>query len=149
MKNKKELQDAILNKTTYKGIPCLKNPMDLWVYQEIIFEVKPDIIIEIGVSKGGSLMWLADHSKALIIGIDLDINKVKIDDSYKDRIKLLQGNAADQQIFSEVQNKIMDYKDYLIAQAQQINFTGGEILFVIFFAPLFALMVYDALISKK
>lgn len=49
----------------------------------------------------------------------------------------------------EVQNKIMDYKDYLIAQAQQINFTGSEILFVIFFAPLFALMVYDALISKK
>ena len=36
MKTKQELQEQFLKNTFYKGIPTCKNPMDLWVYQEII-----------------------------------------------------------------------------------------------------------------
>lgn len=71
MKTINELQTQFLNNTYYKGIPTCKNPMDLWVYQEIIHEVQPDVIIEIGVWKGGSTQWLADNSNAYVIGIDL------------------------------------------------------------------------------
>ncbi len=46
--------------TLYKGIPTQKCPLDLWIYQEIIFETKPEIIIETGTFCGGSAIYLAD-----------------------------------------------------------------------------------------
>lgn len=39
--------------TFWLGVPTLKCPLDLWVYQEIIFEIKPDLIIECGTASGG------------------------------------------------------------------------------------------------
>lgn len=45
---------------TWKGIHCLKCPMDLWVYQEILYEIKPDFIIETGTAFGGTTLYLAD-----------------------------------------------------------------------------------------
>ena len=62
--------------TTYFGIKTYKNPLDFWIYQEIIFKTKPDVIIEIGNKYGGSALALAhiqdnmDHGK--IIGIDFE-----------------------------------------------------------------------------
>jgi cephalosporin hydroxylase len=45
---------------SYKGIPMLKCPFDLALYQEIIWELKPGTILEFGSYKGGSALWLAD-----------------------------------------------------------------------------------------
>lgn len=45
--------------TFYFGVPTLKCPLDLWVYQEIIYRTKPDVIIETGTYKGGSALFLA------------------------------------------------------------------------------------------
>jgi cephalosporin hydroxylase len=50
--------DAV-QKTYFLGIKTLKNPLDAWVYQEIIFETKPDVIIETGSHLGGSGLYLA------------------------------------------------------------------------------------------
>jgi len=47
-----------LQQSTYCGLPILKNPLDLFIYQEIIYRTKPDIIIEIGTYKGGSAKYL-------------------------------------------------------------------------------------------
>lgn len=44
---------------TYCGVPILKNPMDLWVYQEILWRVRPELVIEIGTYKGGSALYLS------------------------------------------------------------------------------------------
>ena len=38
----------------YFGIPTKKNPLDLWVYQEILFELRPTVVIEIGNWRCGS-----------------------------------------------------------------------------------------------
>jgi cephalosporin hydroxylase len=46
--------------TTYRGVPCVKAPFDYVIYQMIIEEVKPDLIIEIGTYVGGSALYLAD-----------------------------------------------------------------------------------------
>lgn len=46
--------------TKYKGITIEKLPLDLWVFQEIIYEVKPDLIIELGSFQGGSATWMGD-----------------------------------------------------------------------------------------
>jgi cephalosporin hydroxylase len=45
--------------TTWEGTPVAKCPLDLWVYQEIIFETKPDLIIETGTWNGGSALYMA------------------------------------------------------------------------------------------
>ena len=48
------MQDRLMNKSKYHGIQTWKNPIDFWIYQEIIFDIKPDLIIEIGLHRGGS-----------------------------------------------------------------------------------------------
>jgi tRNA (mo5U34)-methyltransferase len=49
----------------YKGVPCLKNPFDLALYQMLIGEVQPRTIVEIGSHRGGSALWFADAMRAL------------------------------------------------------------------------------------
>lgn len=44
--------------TKFLGKPILKNPMDLWIYQELVSEIKPKVIIETGTRYGASALWL-------------------------------------------------------------------------------------------
>jgi cephalosporin hydroxylase len=48
------------HKTRYRGVECVKAPFDYVIYQMIIEDVKPDLIIEIGTYVGGSALYLAD-----------------------------------------------------------------------------------------
>ena len=59
------------------GHPVWKTPLDLWVFQEIIFETKPDVIIEAGTYKGGSALYMASICDLLNHGriITLDIKE--------------------------------------------------------------------------
>jgi cephalosporin hydroxylase len=45
--------------TTWRGVPMLKNPLDLWTYQEMLYDLRPDVVIEAGTSRGGSAFYLA------------------------------------------------------------------------------------------
>lgn len=45
--------------TFFLGVPLAKCPLDLWVYQEIIHEVRPDVVVETGTAHGGSALYLA------------------------------------------------------------------------------------------
>lgn len=47
----------------YRGIKISKSPIDLWVYGEIIEQVRPRVIIEFGSQCGGSAMWMADQMR--------------------------------------------------------------------------------------
>lgn len=47
-------------KITYRGISTIKCPFDYVIYQMILFELKPDLVIEIGTNKGGSTLYIAD-----------------------------------------------------------------------------------------
>lgn len=62
--------------TQWRGTEILKCPTDLFVYQEIIYEVEPDVIIEAGTCKGGSALYLSDICEMLgngeIITIDIE-----------------------------------------------------------------------------
>jgi len=75
------------------GIPVWKNPMDLWVMQEIISETKPDVIIEAGTYKGGSAFYLTKICDLLDHGriISLDINDFPDKPQHK-RITYLVGD---------------------------------------------------------
>lgn len=51
--------DLTWNNTSWLGVPLWKNPLDLWVYQEIVWEVKPALIVETGTYRGGSAYYFA------------------------------------------------------------------------------------------
>lgn len=69
---------------TYKGIPCIKCPFDYVLYQMIIEEVKPDLIIEIGTNQGGSALYYADLLELQGKGI---VHSIDIKDKCGDRVK--------------------------------------------------------------
>lgn len=51
--------------SAYRNVTCLKNPCDLAVYQMIIWEVRPTIILEIGACRGGSALYFGDLLRAM------------------------------------------------------------------------------------
>ena len=100
--------------TTWLGVSALKLPTDMWVYQEIIYEIKPDLIIETGSMYGGSALFLATicdiNKKGKIISID--INK-KDDFPKHDRIEFWTGSSTSEKIINEIEKKI-DNKQKII-----------------------------------
>lgn len=66
------------HQVTYRGVSCQKCPFDYVIYQMIINEVKPDLIIEIGTNQGGSTLYLADllqiFGEGVIHSIDISDN---------------------------------------------------------------------------
>lgn len=69
------------HKVTYKGIKAIRCPFDYVIYQMIIGEVKPDLIIEIGSHEGGGAIYLSDLLKAY--NIDGEIHTIDIHDNAK------------------------------------------------------------------
>jgi cephalosporin hydroxylase len=61
--------------TTWFGVPIWKSPLDLWVYQELIHELAPDLIVETGSAYGGSGLYLAmlceAKGKGEVVSIDI------------------------------------------------------------------------------
>lgn len=70
--------DAGHHRVTYKGVPAIKCPFDYVMYQMLVMQLQPDLIIEIGTNKGGSTLYLADllqlNGKGVIHTIDLPSN---------------------------------------------------------------------------
>jgi cephalosporin hydroxylase len=102
---------------TWLGRPIIQFPQDMVALQEIIWEIKPDIIIETGIAHGGSIIFSASMlqliGKGKVIGIDIDIrkqNRIEIEKhpSYK-RIKMIEGSSVEpkiiKKVFSAVKNK--------------------------------------------
>lgn len=96
------------------GVPIIQMPADIMATQEVIFETKPDIIIETGVARGGSVIFMAAMQKLLgdgiVIGVDIDIrqhNRDSIENSlFSDRIKLIEGPSTDPNILKNISTYI-------------------------------------------
>jgi cephalosporin hydroxylase len=90
---------GIMDNTTYFGIRTLKNPLDAWVYQEIIFETRPDVIVEIGNFCGGHLLALAHLCDVMghgrVIGVDLSHHLVPAVVRDHPRVTLIEGDACE------------------------------------------------------
>ncbi|NYZ76095.1 class I SAM-dependent methyltransferase [Candidatus Micrarchaeota archaeon] len=89
--------------TFWLGTRVRKYPTDLWVYQEIIFKLKPDVIIECGTGNGGSALFLAsifdlvDRGKVLTIDIKQDDGRPR-----HRRITYLTGSSTSDEIVKKV-----------------------------------------------
>ena len=96
---------------TWMGLPIIQFPQDIIALQEIIWAVKPDLIIETGIARGGSLIFNASMLELIggqgqVLGIDIDIrahNRVEIQQHpmFK-RITMLEGSSIDQVIVEQV-----------------------------------------------
>ena len=79
------------------GYPIMKYPTDMWIYQEIIFETKPDFIIECGTAHAGSALYFAslfdliNHGKVITIDIEVWKNKENRERPKHERITYLLG----------------------------------------------------------
>ena len=90
--------------TFWMGVGVQKTPLDLWIYQEILHEVKPDIIIETGTFDGGSAYYLAHICDIIgcgyIITIDIEEHPSR---PKHDRISYYHGSSTDPRIIHDIE----------------------------------------------
>lgn len=93
------MQDRIVGRTRYFGVPTQKNPLDFWVYQELLHVMRPDVIVEVGNKYGGSALALAHLLDLLghgrLIGVDIDHSGVHQVVRDHPRITLIEGDAPE------------------------------------------------------
>jgi cephalosporin hydroxylase len=97
------------------GRPIIQLPDDLVRLQEIVYRVKPDVIVETGIAHGGSLIYYASlfeamRTKGRVVGVDIEIrpaNRAAIEaHELFDRIALIEGSSTDPAIVARVKSSI-------------------------------------------
>jgi cephalosporin hydroxylase len=109
------IQDSINSRYSYNfswmGRPIIAYPQDMVAMQEIIWEVKPDLIIEAGIAHGGSIVYYASlleliGGDGLVLGIDIDIRKHNRDlieaHPMMKRIQMIEGSSIAPEIAAQV-----------------------------------------------
>lgn len=159
----KWLNHSWKNKYTYHfswlGRPIIQMPQDILALQEIIWKVKPDLIIETGIAHGGSVCLSASLLALLeiddlkknpksklnrkVIGIDIDIrkhNKEKIDKHFlADKIEMIEASSVEIKTFEKVEKISKNYSKILVILDS--NHTEEHVLQ--------ELMLYSSLVSKN
>ncbi len=89
------------------GVPVWKNPLDMWVYEEILYRTKPDVLIEAGTYKGGSALYFASIFQLMGNGrvITIDISPYP-DRPQNSRITYLLGSSTSNGVVEQVKNLI-------------------------------------------
>jgi cephalosporin hydroxylase len=136
------LQKANMARYSYHfrwlGRPIIQYPQDMAAMQELIWEIKPDLIIETGIAHGGSLIFSASmlamldmceaikekksidpsQSKRKVLGIDIDIrshNREAIEaHSLASRIQMIQGSSISPEIIDQVHSIAAQYSKILV-----------------------------------
>jgi cephalosporin hydroxylase len=122
----------------WQGRPIIQYPQDIVAMQELIWEVKPDLIIETGIAHGGSLVFnasmlaLLDISDAIesgsslnpgktkrkVLGIDIDIrphNREAIEaHPMSSRIDMIQGSSIECHVIDQVKDIAMSYQRVMV-----------------------------------
>lgn len=108
---------------TWMGRPVIQMPQDLIAMQEIIWKLRPDLIIETGIAHGGSLVFYASilnlcnqHGK--VLGIDIDIRehnrKEIINHPMYDYIDMIEGSSTDTEIIEKVYKYSENFTNILV-----------------------------------
>lgn len=89
--------------TYWFGVRTAKCPLDLWIYQEMVFEIRPDVIVETGTAEGGSALYLAsicdflDHGKVVTIDVEERPQRPQ-----HERITYLLGSSTSEGVVDQV-----------------------------------------------
>jgi len=129
------------------GRPVIQFPQDIVALQEIIWQTKPDLVIEAGIAHGGSLILHASilgllGGKGVVLGVDKDIRKHNRHAIEKHplsrRIKMIEGSSTDPKIFSLVKKFARNKRRVMVVLDS--NHTHKHVLI--------ELELYSQLISK-
>jgi cephalosporin hydroxylase len=107
---------------SWLGRPIIQLPEDLVRMQEVIFAIKPDVILETGVAHGGSLVFYASLCKAMgkgrVIGIDIEVrphNRAAIESHFLGSyITLIEGSSTSPQIIADARSHIKSGETVLV-----------------------------------
>jgi cephalosporin hydroxylase len=101
--------------TQFLGAQVWKNPMDLWLYQELIHDLRPDVVIEAGTKFGGSAYYFArlfdlmGHGKVITIDVEEQPGRPE-----HPRITYLHGSSTDPAIAASVDELVGDGKPLIV-----------------------------------
>jgi cephalosporin hydroxylase len=103
-------------KFTWLGRPIIQLPEDIVRLQEVIYRVRPDVIVETGVAHGGSLVFFASLCEAMgagrVVGVDIEVrhhNRSEIEaHRLFPRISLVEGNSTNAETFARVRELVGD-----------------------------------------
>lgn len=92
------------------GMPIIQMPEDVMLIQQLIYETKPDFIIETGIAWGGSVVYYASLCELMrhgeVIAVDTVLPQSNIDKimayPFSKRIHLLQGSSVDKEVFGKI-----------------------------------------------
>jgi cephalosporin hydroxylase len=84
------------------GVPALKCPLDLWVYQELLFERRPRLIVETGTRFGGTTLFLAQLCDLIGVGEVISVDVQPLSRPAHPRITYLEGSSTDPEIVHRI-----------------------------------------------
>lgn len=107
---------------SWLGVPIIQLPEDIVRYQEVIYALKPDVIIETGIAHGGSAVLSASLLKLIgkgrVIAVDIDIrphNRQRIENhALAPLITLIQGSSTAPEIVSRIKGEIVPGESVLV-----------------------------------
>ncbi len=144
---------------SWLGRPIIQFPQDIIAMQELIWQVKPELIIETGVAHGGSLVFYASMlhllgKDGIVVGIDIDIrghNRCEIESHpFYPRIRLIEGDSTATPVADQVREMAKGKAPVLVVLDS--NHTHQHVLHELnLYAPLVTrgsyLVVFDTIIE--
>lgn len=99
---------------SWLGMPFIQMPQDIVLTQELIWQHKPDVIIETGIAWGGSVVFYASlmqlYGKGKVVAVDLNLYDHVAEQimafPFSDRITLYKGSSTDQSIVDKIKSHI-------------------------------------------
>jgi cephalosporin hydroxylase len=107
---------------TWFGVPIIQLPEDVLRYQEVVFRLQPDVIVETGIAHGGSAVFSASLLKLIgkgrVIAVDVDIrpqNRARLEaHPLKSSITLIEGSSTAPDVVARVKNSIRPGESVLV-----------------------------------
>jgi|SRR5579872_2284402 len=102
----------------FHNVPIEKNPLDLWMYQQIIYEVQPDFVVETGTLRGGSALYWAhtlnglglENSRVLTVDISDYKATAETHPLWKKYVTFYHGSSTDPKIVAEIAERVKGKK---------------------------------------
>jgi cephalosporin hydroxylase len=100
--------------TYWLGTPVQKCPLDLWIYQELLYELRPAVIVETGTASGGSALYLASICDLLGHGEVVTVDIEAAERPPHERLTYLTGSSVVPEILEQVRELVGERETVLV-----------------------------------